>query len=184
VRAVYPNVAGKVAACSWLALPLRKVPTMASQLYVSTTMLPPVDNVHQVLTAYLRTSELGDWKLDPDQQSDGFVMHFMRGKWAKSMFGRIKPGMADRTSDMQLIPRTVPMRLCATLRPSPQDVTIRLDVEVFTEDGISLSDLKREWGQKMFVRQWEEMLRQELSGLREYLKKCYDLPELPLLASE
>lgn len=153
---------------------------MGSYFFSVRLVLPPVEAVHQVLTAYLRTSELGEWRPNPERESDGFVMHFVRGNWGKSRRGRTVHKEPHWDSSGRMIPHTAPTQLEVSVRPSPQDAAVLLEFEFFAQVQSWLFEDK--WGQNRYVRHWDAIVREEVAGLREYLKKCYELPDLPLIA--
>lgn len=144
--------------------------------YKTTLVLPFVENVHNVLIAFLRTAEPGEWKADAEYASDQFVMHFIRGKWRKPiLFGRgIVPAMHELRHD-KVVVESVPMRLKVKLLPSPQDLTITLEHEVYA---VNVDSTRLD---HPYVPQWDKIIGNEIASLRAYLKKCYDLPDLPRL---
>jgi len=155
-----------------------------SQSYKTTLVLPFVENVHNVLIAFLRTSEFGEWKVDTEKSGDQFVMHFIRGKWRKPMlFGRgAVPAMHNMCGNGELVAETVPMRLDVKLLPSPQDLTITLEHEIHGVDIPSWGLSKVEEARfETYMGQWKRIIVAELANLRAYLKKCYNLPDLPRL---
>lgn len=159
-----------------------------SRTYKTTLVLPFVENVHNVLIAFLRTAESGEWKVDAENPSDQFVMHFIRGKWRKPiLFGRGIVPVMHNLHKTQLVAETVPMRLKVRLLPSPQDLTITLEHEAYAVDvdaaildyPKAFFDSRRRY--ECYVPQWNEIIGKEVVSLRAYLKKCYNLPELPNL---
>ncbi len=137
-----------------------------------TIVLPLVDNIHQVLIAFLRTSEFGEWLVDEEKQSDHFSMFFIRGNWKKSVFGLGGKRVPGEWSAI----RSVPMQLHVSIRPSPQDVTVRLThtASLRTSDAFYGRD-------KLRLR---EAVDDEVNSLHAYLRKCYDLPDEPRLIEE
>ena len=45
-----------------------------------TMQIPCVDKSHEVIFAFLRTSEWGEWQADTEKASDSFVLNFRRGR--------------------------------------------------------------------------------------------------------
>lgn len=151
-----------------------------SRGYKTTLVLPFVENVHNVLIAFLRTAESGEWKVDAENPSDQFVIHFIRGRWRKPiLFGRgIVPAMHELRHD-KVVVESLPMRLKVKLLPSPQDLTIMLEHEVYAVN--VTEDIWNRKAVEWYVRQWDGLIGNEIASLRAYLKKCYNLPDLPQL---
>jgi len=151
-----------------------------SRSYKTTLVLPFVENVHNVLIAFLRTAESGEWKGDAEKPSDQFVMHFIRGRWRKAFVfaGGMVPAMHELRKD-KVVVESLPMRLKVKLLPSPQDLTIMLEHEVYAVN--VPEDLCDREAVEWWVHQWDGLIGNEVASLRAYLKKCYNLPDLPRL---
>jgi hypothetical protein len=127
--------------------------------------IPNFEKVHNVLHAFLRTSEHGEWVQDDSEKADPFVLYYRRGLWKKSFFGfggRLVP-LDYRDA------RQAPVRLTLTLRPSPQDVSISVRYRFCTNWTIS----------KKMEQAIANNVASEVRGLASYLKKFYELPALP-----
>ena len=92
-------------------------------------VLSTVDRIHEVLVAFLRTSEFRIWSLDESASNDSFVITCIHGDWKKSLLGlgsTLVPGNNARRTLAQIL-----MRLQVTIRPSPRDLTIGINYQVF-----------------------------------------------------
>jgi hypothetical protein len=156
---------------------------MATELpYANKIVLPMVDNIHEVLVAFFRTSEQGVWSIDDTQPSDQFNMHFIRGNWRKSFFGlssKRVPGAGSRDVDGNEVTAVRPMQLVATIRPSPQELVISIRHTVFYDMSYGSGEFA-----KRVIAQWQTVTSSEIDALRDYLRKCYDLAELPDLRTD
>ena len=119
--------------------------------------VPNVADIHVPVVSFLRTSEFGKWEIDDDQPSDSYVLHFRRGPWKRTLFGK------------KLIPiygPTMAMRLCVTFRPTAE--TIRLGFRHEVMHLIQSSPSSEEYG---------EYAGAEVKALMNYLREYYDLAQ-------
>lgn len=136
--------------------------------------IPIVDKPHEVIFAFLRTSEWGEWHPRRGMPGDAFVMHFERGAraFAPNFLGfgsREVTPYVDTSTPM----REVLMLLRVTLRPSPSNVAINLyhTACFFTSQG-KLPYLQQSIHQH---------IQGEVCELAGYLRECYGLPEVPAI---
>ena len=146
--------------------------------FLHTILMPPVDSIHEAIVAFLQTSDCGTWEVDDTVTSSQFVLHFVRGNWTRSFFGlgthRVPAGI-EHDSNLKVKHRTKPMLLEITLRPSPNEVRIRLRHSVFCD----ISVPRRE--EEHYVASWKNVVRQEVDALRRYLEQCFHLDDTPRL---
>ena len=146
--------------------------------FLHTILMPPVDSIHEAIVAFLQTSDCGTWEVDDTVTSNQFVLHFVRGNWTRSFFGlgtRRVPEGIDYYSKLEVKRRTKPMLLEITLRPSPNEIRIRLRHSVFCATSIP----RRE--KECYVEFWKTVVRQEVDSLRHYLEQCFHLDDTPRL---
>lgn len=154
---------------------------MASKSYSHQVLLPLAEQIHQVLIAFFRTSEFGEWQFE-ESASDQFSLKFRRGNWKTPLFGNeLKSGDPERRQGGIVTPRTVPMRLSVRIRPAPKEVFVIVEHEVFLRGEQMV--LKSEWGAAN-VRQWDAIVSAELGRLTEYLQKCFEMPSAPKCIGE
>jgi len=136
----------------------------------SSITIPFDEGVHNVVHAFLRTSEWGEWIADETAQSDPFVLKYRRGLWRRSLLGSL--GLGPRLVHRDWISqgkRAAPMRLTVTLRPSPRDVQII--VRHYFDAGCAPFFTKA-------ASYFSEWVHTEVNGLAYYLAKVYSLPAL------
>jgi hypothetical protein len=133
--------------------------------WTSRIELPSFEHVHDVLHAFLRTSEWGEWESDSESPSDGFVRNYRRGRWKRTFSGTLAPARFAK-----LEPKTLAMRLLVTLRPSPQDVSISLSHRAFFPAGGLLSTKATQL--------CAQYVKSEVNALAAYLAKAYQLAEV------
>ncbi len=139
-----------------------------------TLMLPLVENVHTSLVAFFETSDWGAWKADDIEESTSFRLNLLRGNWGRAILGSKRvPKICDAGASGKEIPRTKPMMLEVTIRPSPERIRINLRHQVFApKNGISNPVY------------WRRYVFGEVDSLRDYLRECFKLDELPKLNNE
>lgn len=139
-------------------------------------VLPPVEDVHQTLVAFLATSEQGTWQVNDQVLNTPYVLHFRRGNWRRAWFGfsvTLTPGMCDVDSSGRNVPETRPMKLTITARPSPKDIRLVMLFSVFSM--VTYEEPKNQ----RYVEYWADRITKEVKDLSEYLRKCYSLSESP-----
>ena len=139
--------------------------------------LPPVARIHEVVIAFLRTSETGSWKSDDTERSDHFEMHFFRGNWGRNWLtgGRV-PKLPFLHGDVTEAD-TIAMTLRITVRPSPRQLILTCRHTVFSPVPLSAECF---WGPRVMMPA-QDVIRQEVETLRGYLRECYDLAETPVI---
>jgi hypothetical protein len=133
--------------------------------------LPPVEKVHEVIFSFMRTSDCGEWRSDPEHVSDPFLMHFCRGVQRRGFFG-----LGSGFTEAHTPPQDVFMRLKLSVRPSPSCIRIGL---TYTFDRYPPSNFAKT--NRMGFQRCCEYTRREAESLARYLRDCFELPELPTL---
>jgi hypothetical protein len=155
---------------------------MAFQIdFENALVLPMVEGIHQTIIAFLQTSEFGSWRSDSKQVSNPFKLHLVRGNWGRSFFGfgsnRI-PLECSVGNDGKFVPRTKPMILEITIRPSPNELRVMVRHSAFAKLEVRRKDYKEHWTY------WDWYVRQEINALRQYIKDCHDLADAPRLEAK
>ena len=172
---------GRVDAGTWSHLSQNGFLMAAEQTFRHVIALPLVNDIHQTLIAFLSTSDLGTWRVNPCLASTPFVLHFMRGNWKRAWFGfseTLTPGLCDVDSRGVNVPESRPMKLAITVRPSPDQIRLSLLFSVF-----SLASYDKDSAQQ-YVAYWSDRVAREVKDLSDYLRDCYDLPEPPRCGQE
>lgn len=139
-------------------------------------LLPMVENLHQTLVAFLQTSEQGSWTLDEQTASNPLNIHLIRGNWGTSLFSTARvPKNCDIDHKGEFVSRTKPMLLAVVIRPSPKEISVRLDHKVFSKKKINY---RVYWDYHNY---WKTTVRNEVNSMRRYLEKCYELDRAPRL---
>lgn len=170
-----------------------------------TMTLPLVDNVHQAIIAFMRTSERGTWQVDQATASDAFELNFRRGNWKKALFGlsdRLVPGSLRRGTDGAVVPSTRAVTCRVLLRPTASAIKLRLEyqlhVGVFDEVppdtkptfGEARRATAEEEAQERCLSQvlarwskwWRDTATDETQEMAAYLREALGLDELPAIA--
>ena len=144
--------------------------------------IPFHDRVHEVLHAFLRTSEQGEWTPNEEIPSDAFVLNYRRGRWQRRWFGRGEwlpepwhSCFGDATRNAGL----APMELRITLRPTPSEVTIGIYHFAYLRGGPTPYQKQQKQADETAL---AHLVDSEVKALAEYLREVYDLPEPPQIA--
>jgi len=156
---------------------------MPIALLASNTLdLPFVDQIHPALVAFFRTSQFGEWSADEQSRSDQFELNFIRGKWRNALFGKKRVPLPKHPvrdwSNLDSDWSSEPANLAVYIRPSPTHIVINL--KHTGHIGNYLDPKTRE----ILLQSWRAGAVLEVGALREYLKECYGLPDLPALKDE
>jgi hypothetical protein len=133
--------------------------------------LPFVEKLHEVLHAFLRTSEQGEWRPDDRKLSDAFVLHYRRGKWKSPHVG------TDLAPDKIVPddPASAAMELEIKLRPSPVEISISMCHKLYWDDYRRHSRTSQASGERQFANR----VAKEVKALAAYLQQVYELTETP-----
>ena len=146
--------------------------------WVYSLNVSPVDSVgiHEVLHAFFRTSEYGEWRADPVAASDSFVLRYLRGRWRRSFFGLGKTLIpsGSRTETLE----NVPLRLAVTIRPAPENYRIGLRYRLVLVLPWS-SSFRRDDEQRI-----AEATLGEVKALSSYLREVYGWTETPQITQD
>jgi hypothetical protein len=141
--------------------------------YSRVLSLPPVNSIHQVIEAFLRTSDHGVWNRE-GTQGDQFELIFRRGRWRKAFFGNeLVPQIPDVTPDRRYYEAsTRPAVLRILIRPSPKGIRLTLNHTVFFHEPVHLDAVRQAWA---------DYTLKEVDSMRKYMGEIYELPDVPLL---
>ena len=159
--------------------------------FTHTLIVPKVDTFHEVLAAFLQTSDQGGWSVDPEQESNQFKCNFIRGNWGTSFFGLGAKRVPQEPTlrDDKVIVRTQPMRLEIVIRPYQSSLRVRIMYSVFSTEGdevLRISDTgdKRTKSWDQWIADWHRVVTNEVNDFRNYLQECFGLSEPPKLETD
>jgi hypothetical protein len=132
---------------------------------------PYVEQPHETLIAFMRTSEYGVWDFHPDLEMGPFNLYFIRGNWrppALGIFSRT-PLLCSRNSFGDFIANTKPMRLEVLMRPSGPDYHTRLKFAVYSPNVVGIHEIE------YYIEYWKSITRSESQSLCRHIERSFML---------
>lgn len=146
-----------------------------------TMTLPLVDNVHQAIIAFMRTSERGTWQVDNAKASDAFELNFRRGNWKKALFGlsdQLVPDSPRRYANGMAVSSTRPVTCRVLLRPSVSTIKVRLEYKLHVASSEPVAPALKAG----FRANWLDAEMDEIREMAAYLREVLGLNDVPAIA--
>lgn len=120
-------------------------------------------DVQTPILAFLRTSESGEWKVDPEKENDALMMNLKRGNWSLGeRFVRFWGSTEDEFMDQ-------PAQVRVVLRPD--NLKTRVVMEV-------CYPFFKSWGKKVAEDKITEFVDSEIEKLKSYIIDFHGLSDL------
>jgi len=128
--------------------------------------VPEATDIHQAITAFLRTSEFGECHLDSNKQNDAFVLNFYRGK-ERTSWERFNSSKYLRFINENRFPSLF-ANIRVILRPLPKAVKVGIDYHFPIINPTGNEDSKQ---------LLNKCVDREVSALLCYLQEFYEISE-------
>lgn len=141
--------------------------------------LPLCEAISDVLWTFLRTSEFGEWQIDPTKQPDEFHGYFCRGRApiisTLGLFRRENDGGNWCNAE----PAEVNLYLRTIARPSPARVVIKTVFHFWGFWTLRGDEEVRHTEREEAASRLALYIHEEVKALAEYFCEFYQLPDVP-----